>query len=755
MNRLKNKDPVCGMDVNPQTTPYQYEHYFFCSSHCLERFKKNPQQFLKPIQQDDDQGLMQEYTCPMHPEVITNQPGFCPICGMALEPRVMQTGEEDKEELTLMTQRFWISAVLTLPLFILAMFHLQVFFLSAHQSLFLQAILATGVVLWGGWPLLERAWRSIIQSNLNMFTLIGLGISVAYVYSLTATFAPFLFPSSFYLRDGTLPIYFEAASVITTLALLGQMLELRARNRMNQSLKALFNLSPKTAHLIQDNQIETTIALTDVKIGDRLRVKPGEQIPVDGLVIEGKSTVDESMMTGESIPVEKHTNDPIIGGTLNKTGTFLMKAEKVGRDTLLARIIRLVGEAQRSRLPIQRLVDRISQYFVPFVLFIALLTFLIWFWIGSSPSYGLLNAVAVLMIACPCALGLATPVSIIVGIGRGATSGILIRHAEALETMAKVDTIVIDKTGTLTEGKLSLSSLISSPGFSQDTLLQFSASLEAASEHALAEPIMALANQKNLALLPVEDFDAIPGQGIKGSIQNKKIALGNHSLMSHLQVDLSSFVSDAKQLQKQGQIVMYLAIDGQCLGLLAVRDRVKSSAKLAVQELHQEGLRLIMLTGDHPLVAESVVKQLGIDEFKAEMLPQDKNQTVKDLQEKGHLVAMAGDGVNDAPALAQANVGIAMGTGADVSMESASITLIQSDLRGLVRLRKLSQATLQNIKQNLIFAFIYNVLCIPIAAGLFYPIFGLLLNPMIASAAMALSSISVILNALRLRDVKL
>lgn len=699
-----------------------------------------------------------EYTCPMHPQVVQPGPGSCPICGMALEPKVFTAEKEENVELKQMTRRFWVGLFLTLPILFFTMigtlFSLR---FSPAISTWIQAALATPVVLWGGWPFFTRGWSSIIHRNLNMFTLISIGVGAAYLYSMIAAFWPSIFPPSFQDKNNEIPVYFEAASVITVLVLLGQVLELRARDRTSHAIRELLNLAPKTARLILEDKSEKDIPLEEVKKGDALRVRPGEKVPTDGVVLEGNSSIDESMITGEPFPVTKHSGDKVTGATLNGSGSFIMRAERVGSETLLSRIIHMVGEAQRSRAPIQKLADLVSSYFVPVVVVIATLTFIIWGLVGPAPAlaHALINAVAVLIIACPCALGLATPMSIMVGVGQGARAGILIKNAEALEMMSKVNTVVVDKTGTLTEGKPKLTTILSLGEKSEDELLQLAASLEIASEHPLGIPIVSRAKEKNLSLLPIEDFKSVTGKGITGKMTGKTIAIGNQKLLSDLKIDLGAALEKVDSLRQQGQTVLYLGMDEKLAGILAVSDVIKASTKEAIEMLHKEGIRLVMLTGDNKTTAKAVGKTLGIDEIEAEILPEDKNRIIKRLQTEGRIVAMAGDGINDAPALAQANVGIAMGTGTDIAIESAGITLVKGDLRGIARARKLSHATMRNIKQNLWFAFIYNTLGVPIAAGVLYPVFGLLLSPIIASAAMTLSSVSVIMNSLRLNRQKL
>ncbi len=699
-----------------------------------------------------------EYTCPMHPEIVRDHPGNCPICGMALEPRTAAAAEHDNAELDDMRRRFSVSAALSVPVLVSAMGGsiLGVNEISPHVRSVLEAILASPVVLWGGWPFFVRAWQSLVNRSLNMFTLIGLGVGVSYLYSVVAVLFPTIFPREFSDHSGRVPVYFEAAAVIVTLVLLGQVLELRARSRTGAAIKALLGLAPKTARLIR-NGYEIDVSLDQVKPGDRLRVRPGEKIPVDGLVVEGASSVDESMVTGEPIPVEKQAGSRVTGATINGTGTLVMQAERVGSDTLLARIVQMVSEAQRSRAPIQKLADVVAGYFVPIVIAVAVLTFGIWALWGPEPrlAHALINAVAVLIIACPCALGLATPMSIMVAMGKGATIGVLFQNAEAIESLRKVDTLVIDKTGTLTEGKPKLAVIKPAPGYTENTLLRWAASLERSSEHPLASAIISGAVDRGISPPPAEKFQSITGQGVKASVEGVAIVLGNQKLMGALGVDIRSLVPEAESMRAEGQTVMYLAAGGKLAGLIGVSDPIKATTPDAIRQLHTEGIRVVMLTGDNRATAQAVASRLGLDEVIAEVLPEDKRTRVKKLQDAGRFVAMAGDGVNDAPALAQAHVGIAMGTGTDVAMESASVTLVKGDLRGIVRARRLSQATMRNIRQNLFFAFVYNALGVPIAAGVLYPIFGLLLSPMIAAAAMSFSSVSVVGNALRLRTAGL
>ena len=702
-----------------------------------------------------------EYVCPMHPEVVRSEPGNCPICGMTLEPRTAEVEAED-HELRDMSLRFWVSAALALPLFVLAMAH-DLFpaampgFLGVERLQWIQFILATPVVLWGGWPFFVRGWASLVNRSLNMFTLIALGVGVAWGYSLVAVFWPGMFPASMRGAEGRVPVYFEAAAVITALVLLGQVLELRARSRTSAAIKMLLGLAPKTARKVEADGSEIDIPLDEVQPGNTLRVRPGEKIPVDGTVLEGTSSVDESMVTGEPIPVEKTADSRLIGATVNGTGTLLMRAEKVGADTLLAQIVHMVGEAQRSRAPIQKLADVVSSYFVPAVVAVAIVAFVVWGVWGPEPrlAHGIVNAVAVLIIACPCALGLATPMSIIVGTGRGASAGVLIKNAEALEILEKVDTLVVDKTGTLTEGKPSLVSVLPAQGMTERDLLYYAASLERGSEHPLAAAIVAGAERKGIRLASVEEFRSLTGRGVVGKVDGSTVALGNQALMEELSVVIERLADKAENLRQEGQTVMYVAIDGRAMGLIGVADPVKSSTAEALEALHREGMQIVMLTGDNQTTANAVARRLGIDRVLAEVLPDQKAAAIKQLQQSGRRVAMAGDGINDAPALAQAQVGIAMGTGTDVAMESAGVTLVKGDLRGIVRAVKLSRATMRNIRQNLFFAFIYNALGVPIAAGVLYPAFGLLLSPIIAAAAMSFSSVSVIGNALRLNRVRL
>ncbi|HEV2175619.1 MAG TPA: heavy metal translocating P-type ATPase [Terriglobia bacterium] len=789
------RDPVCGMTVNPEKAAGRLEYdgheYFFCGRGCLEKFRVDPNKYvaaltgaaLQPVPTPMAAATTTSavprppapgprpstYTCPMHPEIVRDGPGSCPICGMALEPRTVTLTDEANPELADMSRRFWVSLALTAPILFLGMSGMipgapVERLLSMRGMAWAELALSTPVVLWGGWPFFERGWASIVNRSLNMFTLIAIGTGTAYVYSAVAAVVPGMFPAAFRGPNGEVALYFEAAAAITTLVLLGQVLELRARSRTSGAIKALLGLAPKTARLIAEDGEERDVPLDEIQRGDRLRVRPGEKVPVDGVVLEGVSAVDESLVTGEPLPVEKTAESRVTGGTVNGTGSLVMRAERVGADMLLAQIVRMVSEAQRSRAPIQRLADRVASYFVPAVMAAAVVTFIIWAWVGPEPrlAHALVNAVAVLIIACPCALGLATPMSIMVGSGRGATTGVLIKNAEALELLEKVDTLVVDKTGTLTEGRPRLISVTPLEGWNEAELLRLAASLDRASEHPLAAAIIAGARERGIQLAPVEDFRSVTGKGVTGKVDGHRVALGNARMLDEMATSAtgSTAVADplglrAQVLQKDGATVMFVAVDGGPAGLLAVADPIKASTAEAIKLLHRERVRIVMLTGDNRATAEAVAKHLGIDEVQAEVLPQEKGGVVRRLQAQGRVVAMAGDGINDAPALAQADVGIAMGTGADVAMESAGITLVQGDLRGIARARRLSRATLRNIRQNLFFAFVYNSVGIPLAAGVLYPIFGLLLSPIIASAAMTFSSVSVITNALRLRRVTL
>jgi len=750
------------MSVDPARTPHRAKHdgqsYFFCGTRCRERFIAEPARYVseKPMQEQATAGT--QWTCPMHPEIIRDAPGACPICGMALEPLTPVTGEEpENPELRHMTHRLWVTAALSVPLLIIAMGGHAVAILSPRALAWLQLALATPAVLWGGWPFFQRGWASLRNRSLNMFTLIALGTGVAYLYSVVAAVIPGIFPASFRGADGGVPLYFEAASVITALVLLGQVLELRARSQTGGAIRALLDLAPKQARLVREDGSEADIPLDVVKPGDRLRVRPGEKVPVDGVVIEGHSNVDESMISGEPLPVEKSTGDKVTGATVNTTGSFVMRAERVGSETVLARIVHMAAEAQRSRAPIQKLADKVSSWFVPGVVLVAITSFAAWSIFGPPPAMGfaLLNAVAVLIIACPCALGLATPMSIMVGTGRGAHAGVLVRNAEALEAMEKVDTLVVDKTGTLTEGRPRLLGVMPVGDQDENALLRLAASLEQASEHPLAAAIVKGAEERGLALTAPIDFASQTGRGVTGTVEGRRVAVGNSALFAALRIEPDGLPERAEALRQGAQGVMMIAVDGSAAGLVAVADPIKKNARGALAALRRGGIRIVMLTGDSRTTADAVARQLDIDEVFAEVLPDQKAAVVKSLQDQGRFVAMAGDGINDAPALAQAQIGIAMGTGTDVAMESAAVTLVKGDLQGIVRARHLSRAVMRNIRQNLFFAFVFNALAVPIAAGVLYPFTGLLLNPMIASAAMSLSSVTVVTNALRLRSVSL
>ncbi len=700
------------------------------------------------------------YICPMHPEVIQKGPGTCPICGMALEPETMTGDEGENPDLTDFRRRFWVGLILTIPVFILEMgSHLLGFheFMDGTTSNWIQLVLATPVVLWAGWPFFERGWASVKSRNLNMFTLIAMGTGVAWIYSVAATVTPDIFPDSFRGESGAVPVYFEAAAVIVTLVLLGQILELKARERTGGAIKALLGLAPKTAHRIDDNGDAQEIAIEDIQVGDHLRIRPGEKVPVDGVVSEGSSHIDESMVTGEPMPVEKQAGSKVIGATVNANGSIIIRAEKVGRDTMLAQIVKMVADAQRSRAPIQRMADLVAGWFVPIVIVIAIIAFIVWSLVGPAPafSYALIAAVSVLIIACPCALGLATPMSIMVGVGRGAKAGVLIKDAEALETMEKVDTLIVDKTGTLTQGRPALTDIITADGFEESELLTISAALEQGSEHPLAEAIVRAAHDQDLELPKALDFEAITGKGVKGQVSGAKVALGNSKMMEAIGADITPLTEGADNLRAQGATAMFVAVNGKAAGVIAVSDPIKDTTPEAIQNLHKAGLKIVMLTGDNETTARAVAEKLGIDEVHADVMPEDKSRIVGELRDKGAVVAMAGDGVNDAPALAAAHVGIAMGTGTDVAMESAGVTLLRGDLNGIAEAINLSRATMRNIRQNLFFAFIYNAAGVPIAAGVLYPVFGILLSPIFAAAAMSLSSVSVVGNALRLNLTKI
>jgi Cu+-exporting ATPase len=753
-------DPVCGMTVDPETSKHRFEYrgetHHFCSAGCRIKFAAAPAQYLdksKPKAEAPEGAI---YTCPMHPQIRQVGPGSCPICGMALEPEVASLDAAPNPELADMTRRFWIGLVLALPAFVLEMGgHLVGGHGLIDQTLsnWIQFAFATPVVLWAGWPFFVRGRQSLLTRNLNMFTLIAMGTGVAYVYSVIGTVAPNIFPATFRGHGGAVSVYFEAAAVITVLVLLGQVLELRAREATSGAIKALLQLAPKTARLIDENGTDHEVEIDSLAVGDKLRVRPGEKVPVDGVILEGRSSLDESLVTGESMPVTKEPGAKVIAGTLNQSGGFVMRADKVGRDTLLSQIVKMVAEAQRSRAPIQRLADQVSGWFVPVVIAVALVAFGAWAWFGPEPrmAFGLVAAVSVLIIACPCALGLATPMSIMVGVGRGAQAGVLIKNAEALERMEKVDTLVVDKTGTLTEGKPKVVSIVPAAGFEEAELLRLAASVERSSEHPLADAIVRAAKERNLTLSNVEGFDSPTGKGATGKAEGKTIHLGNAAFLKSLSIDTAALEAQAEALRGEGATVINMSIDGKLAGILAIADPVKRSTPEALKTLAAEGIKVIMLTGDNRTTANAVAKRLGISEVEAEVLPDQKSAVVSKLHAQGRVVAMAGDGVNDAPALAAAEVGIAMGTGTDVAMESAGITLLGGDLGGIVRARRLSQATMGNIRQNLFFAFIYNAAGIPIAAGILYPTFGILLSPIIAAAAMALSSVSVVGNALRLR----
>ena len=757
-------DPVCGMSVDPAKTPHRHDYrhhtYYFCSAGCRGKFAADPEKYLKPGAVRETMHKDAIYTCPMHPEVRQVGPGACPICGMALEPVVVTAEAPANPELLDMTRRFWIGLVLTLPVAVLEMgghFVDLGVWLTPNVDNLIQLALATPVVLWTGWPFFVRGWHSFVTRKLNMFSLIAVGTGVAWAYSVVATLAPQLFPPAFRGHEGAVAVYFEAAAGITVLVLLGQVLELRARERTSGAIRALLDLAPKAARRIDADGSEAEVALDAVLVGDRLRVRPGEKIPVDGTVVDGRSSVDESMVTGESMPVTKTADAKVIAGTINQSGSFIMRADKVGRDTLLSQIVQMVAAAQRSRAPIQRLADQVSSWFVPLVLFVALIAFVAWAVYGPEPrfTFALVAAVSVLIIACPCALGLATPMSIMVGIGRGARAGVLVKNAEALERMERVDTLVIDKTGTLTEGKPKVIAVIAAAGLSEADVLRLAASVERGSEHPLAAAIVAAAAERNLAMAEVGDFDAPPGKGVIGTVDGRKVALGNTNFLAELGIDASSLQSDADGLRRDGATVVFLAADERAAGLIAIADPVKATTPQALKGLVDDGMRIVMLTGDNRITAAAVARRLGITEVEAEVLPDRKGAIVDRLRREGRVVAMAGDGINDAPALAAADVGIAMGTGTDIAIESAGITLLKGDLTGIVRARRLSHATMRNIRQNLLFAFLYNGAAIPIAAGVLYPAFGILLSPVIGAAAMALSSVSVITNALRLRRAAL
>jgi Cu+-exporting ATPase len=758
-------DPVCGMKVNPETSKHRFDHggttFHFCSAGCRTKFSADPDRYLTPKAAEPAK-LGAVYTCPMHPEIQQIGSGSCPICGMALEPMEMTAEAVPNHELADMSRRFWIGLVLTVPVFILEM-GIHVPALSLHRfvpeqvSTWVQFVLATPVVGWAGWPFFQRGAASVRSGHLNMFTLIALGTGAAYIYSLAATFAPRLFPAGFRMEGGGVAVYYEAAAVITVLVLLGQVLELRARDQTGGALRALLNLAPKTARRLRTGVEDEEISLDHVQIGDRLRIRPGERVPVDGTVLEGKTTVDESMVTGESMPSPKAIGDRLIGGTVNGAGGLIMRAEALGAGGMLSRIVAMVAEAQRSRAPIQRLADTVAGYFVPAVLGIAVLAFIGWAVWGPAPAlaFALIAAVSVLIIACPCALGLATPMSIMVAVGKGAGAGVLIKSAESLERLEKIDTLVVDKTGTLTEGKPRVTSIVTADGVKEDVLLSLAASLERASEHPLAAAVLAAAKDKNLAVDEPTNFASVTGKGVTGTVTLRHVALGNAKLMADQGVDISRLAEQAQGLRGTGATVLFVAVDGAACGLIAIADPIKATTRAALDSLRSDGIHVVMLTGDNATTAQAVAKQLGIDDVTADVLPEDKNRLVKTLRAAGKIVAMAGDGVNDAPALAAADVGIAMGTGTDVAIQSAGVTLVKGDLAGIARARTLSRLTMRNIRQNLVFAFAYNAIGIPIAAGVLYPSLGILLSPMVAALAMSLSSVSVIANALRLRAAPL
>jgi Cu+-exporting ATPase len=771
-------DLVCGMNINPSTArggsfSLNGNNYYFCSNGCKGKFQTHPSQYLskkKSIAPTSDSNAVLNphgaatYTCPMHPEIIRDRPGNCPKCGMALEPMTVSIESGPNTELIDMSRRFWISLIPTVLIFAMSMSAIVPavsidHFIAPHSFAWIQFILASPVVLWGGWPFFQRGWESLINRSLNMFTLISMGVGVAFLYSVIATLFPQLFPNSFRSHSGEVALYFEASSMITVLVLLGQVLELRARSQTSGAIQALLGLAPKTARVLREDGVEEDIPLANIKMGERIRIRPGEKVPTDGVVLEGATSINESMVTGEPIPIEKGLNDKVIGGTINGSGSLVIRAERVGNDTMLAQIVRVVSEAQRTRAKIQRLADLVASYFVPIVLGIALATALIWGLFGPDPrlAHALVNAVSVLIIACPCALGLATPMAVMVGIGRGATSGILIKNAEALEVFEKVDTLVLDKTGTLTEGKPRLKSIkpTRSSSWNESEILRIAASLERASEHPLAAAILNEAKERKLPLAEVSQFESRAGKGILGQIEGQSVVVGTLVFLQELGILTEAIADAAQTLRQEGETVVGVAIQNQLAGILGIGDPIKATTPAAIQSLHKEGLQIVMLTGDHQTTAEVIARKLGIDRVYAGVLPEQKGELIKKLQKEGHRVAMAGDGVNDAPALALADVGIAMGTGADIAIESAGVTLVRGDLQGIVSARKLSRETMKSIRQNLFFAFIYNALGVPIAAGILYPIFGWLLSPMLASAAMSLSSVSVILNSLRLKNISL
>ncbi|HUZ11884.1 MAG TPA: heavy metal translocating P-type ATPase [Caulobacteraceae bacterium] len=761
------KDPVCGMTVDPARTPHHAEHggrtYHFCGAGCRTKFIADPRRYLEPRAAEPVRPAASEgalYTCPMHPEVRQVGPGACPICGMALEPMTVTADAGPNPELADMTRRFWIGLVLTVPVLALEMGGMigpWGRLMGRGASEWIQLALASPVVLWAGWPFFERGWASLVSRRLNMFTLIAMGTGVAWAYSVAAVLAPGAFPAAFRQADGAIGVYFEAAAVITVLVLLGQVLELRARERTSGAIKALLNLAPKTARRLGDDGADEEVGLEAIGVGDRLRVRPGEKVPVDGEILEGRASIDESLVTGESMPVTREAGAKVIAGSINRTGGFVMRAEKVGADTLLARIVQMVAEAQRSRAPIQRVADRVSGWFAPAVIGIAIATAVVWALVGPEPrfAYALVAAVSVLIIACPCALGLATPMSIMVGVGRGAQGGVLIRNAEALERFEAIDILVFDKTGTLTEGRPAVTQILTAPGFDEAELLRLAASLERGSEHPLGEAVLRAAQARGLRLSEAQEFDSPVGKGVTGIVDGRRVALGGAPLMAEQGVETGSLAAEAEAMRKEGASAIFAGVDGRLAGIFAIADPIKASTARVVGELKRQGLRLVMMTGDNRTTALAVAERLGIEEVEAEVAPQDKAAVVQRLRAEGRIVAMAGDGVNDAPALAAAEVGVAMGAGSDVAIESAGVTLLKGDLEGLLRARRLSRAVMRNIRQNLLFAFVYNAAGVPIAAGVLYPVFGLLLSPAIAAAAMSASSLSVIGNALRLRTARL
>jgi P-type Cu+ transporter len=765
-DRITARDPVCGMTVDPHSTAHRHQHaghaYYFCSAGCLSKFAADPGKYVELVRDKGAAPVPEDaiYTCPMHPQIRQAGPGSCPICGMALEPELAAAKSDRNPELIDMSRRFWIALVLAVPVFTLEMGgHIANLHMILGQgwSNWLQFLFATPIVLWAGWPFFVRAWQSLLTRNLNMFTLIAMGTGVAWLYSVVAILLPGAFPPGFRGPDGAVAVYFEAAAVITVLVLLGQVLELRAREQTSGAIRALLDLAPKIARRLRTDGSEEEVSLDLVAVGDRLRVRPGDKVPVDGELIEGRSSLDESMITGESMPVTKEVGGKVIAGTLNTTGSFIMRAEKIGRDTVLSRIVQMVAAAQRSRAPIQRLADRVSGWFVPAVIVVAVIAFAAWTLFGPEPryAYALVAAVTVLIIACPCALGLATPMSIMVGVGRGAQSGVLIKNAEALERMERIDTLVVDKTGTLTEGKPKVVAIVTAAGFEENEALRLAAGVERASEHPLASAIVTAAQERGLTLSDVSEFDSPTGKGVVGVVEGRRISLGNTNFLKELGIETAALESEAERLREDGATAIFLAVDSKVAGVIAIADPIKSSTPEALKSLAQDGLRVVMLTGDNRTTAHAVARRLGIAQVESEVLPDQKSAVVEKLRKEGHAVAMAGDGVNDAPALAAADVGIAMGTGTDVAIESAGVTLLKGDLTGIVRARRLSEATMRNIRQNLFLAFIYNAAGVPIAAGTLYPLFGILLSPIIAAAAMALSSLSVVGNSLRLRRVRL